>query len=318
MDNRNDMTLLSHSFIYEVNRATASLMYLLQGMESVRNRELPSYDELPPARRGSFPNFAKPPGVDVPLVLSGKSFDPHDVLDPEGEAEQLAFKGWVEQVYKHIWEAQYRNRLKDALGDGDAIRPLAEPLGNFRLIRNDLIHNKGVASAGETGKCTLLRWFKPGDRIVLGMHHVFDFLNQMAFMNLVGGFVSGGPYATWSTIEVSENVLRERAVPRLVSSRVALDRRLDDGSVYYVVTVVFENGVFSRVPVREEPSERTWPEWIEFVNKTRIDEEGNLRLAGGRVLHRQALYHESVEALLNPGPNPDGIQDYGPWFQFRK
>ena len=126
MDNQNDMTLLWHSFIYQVNRATASLMYLLQGMESVRNRELPSYDELPPARRGSFSSFAKPPGVDVPLVLSGQSFDPHDMLDPEGEAEQLAFKGWVEQVYNHIWEAQYRNQLKDALGGGDAIRPLGQ------------------------------------------------------------------------------------------------------------------------------------------------------------------------------------------------
>ena len=318
MDNQNDMTLPWHSFIYQVNRATASLMYLLQGMESVRNRELPSYDELPSARRGSFSSFAKPPGVDVLLVLSGQSFDPHDMLDPEGEAEQLAFKGWVEQVYNHIWEAQYRNQLKDALGGGNAIRPLGQPFGELGLIRNDLIHNKGIASADKTGRCTLLRWFKPGDRIVLGMHHVFDFLNQMAFMNLVGGFVAGGPYATWSIIEVSENVLRERAVPRLVSSRVALDRRLDDGSVYYVVTVVFENGVFAHWPFHEGPSERTWPEWIEFVNETRIDEEGNLRLAGGRVFHWQTLYHGSVEALLNPGPSPEGIQDSGPWFQFRK
>ena len=38
---------LWHSFLYEVNKTTASLMYLLQGMESVRNSELSSYNNLP-------------------------------------------------------------------------------------------------------------------------------------------------------------------------------------------------------------------------------------------------------------------------------
>ena len=42
MDNRNDRTLLWHAFIYKVNRATASLMYLLRGMEAVRSREHPA------------------------------------------------------------------------------------------------------------------------------------------------------------------------------------------------------------------------------------------------------------------------------------
>ena len=192
MANQNERSLFWHSLIYDVNRATASLMYLLQGMEAVRSKELPPYDGFPSDLKYSFPNYPKPPGIDVPLMLGGPAFDPHDVLDPEGEAEQLAFKGWVEEVYNHIWEAKYRNSFGEGFEGDDLIRPEADAWGDLGYVRNDLIHNSGVASSKETGRCKLLKWFKPNDRIVLGMRHVLDFLNQVGFMNAVGGFVSGG------------------------------------------------------------------------------------------------------------------------------
>ena len=71
MANQNERVLFWHRLIYDVNRATASLMYLLQGMEAVRSRELPPYDRFPSNLKHSFMSFLKPPGVDVPLVLGG-------------------------------------------------------------------------------------------------------------------------------------------------------------------------------------------------------------------------------------------------------
>ena len=47
-------------------------------------------------------------------------------------------------------------------------------------------HN-AIASEEETGKCKVLRWFKPGEPMILGMRHVFDFLNQLGTdVNLFG------------------------------------------------------------------------------------------------------------------------------------
>ena len=117
---------------------------------------------------------------------------------------------------------------------------------------------------------------------------------------------------------MKESDLKKGGIPKLVSVRASLDRMLEDGSVYYAITVVFENGVFCNVPFRDGPSERTWPEWIEFVQKTGIDVEGNLRLANGRILNRESLYDDCVEGFLNPGPTPDGMQVYGPWYKFRR
>ena len=51
MPENKDIGLLWHSFMYEVDRATASLFYLLQGMESVRATELQPYNKLPATQK---------------------------------------------------------------------------------------------------------------------------------------------------------------------------------------------------------------------------------------------------------------------------
>ena len=308
--------LLWHSFLYEINRVTASLMYLLQGMESVRNSELPPYNNLPPVQQQYAACFPKLSYVDVPLSMSGIGFDPDEVLKREGEAEQLAFKGWVEQVYC-LWESRFRNELKGSFRGPGIIRPEGDPIGDFRHIRNDLIHN-GVASEGESGKCTVLTWFKPGERIVLGMRHVFDFLNQMGFMTKMPGFLDNGPAAAWTLYPGMEKDLAGRPVPRLVSLRTSMDKELDDGSSWHVVSVVFENGVFVNIPVQYDDDGSSPRQRIEFFNKTFIDWDGNLRFANGRVKDRKSLYREAVVALLGKGPKIEGLGVPGPAFRFKK
>ncbi len=313
-----DMSLLWHSFLYEVNRATASLMYLLQGMESVRFSELSPYNQLPPVQQQYAACFPKLSYVDVPLSLPGIPFDPNGILKRGGESEQLAFKGWAEQVYNCIWESRYRNEMRDSLEGPDTIRPQADPIGDFRLIRDDLIHNGGVASADKTGKCTVLKWFEPGDRIVLEMNHVFDFLNQMGLMSEMPGFLADGAAAAWTVFPGMEDTIRNRPVPRLVSIRTSLDKQLEDGSTYYVVSVVFENGVFVNIPVAYPPDGSSVQERIGFFDKTLIDGDGNLRFANGSVKDRESLYREAVNALFKKGPKIEGIGIPGPAFRFRR
>ena len=250
--------------------------------------------------------------------MSGPASDPNRILRREGEAEQLAFKGWVEQVYNCVWDARYRNDLKTMFEGQNIIRPEGDPMGDLRHIRNDLVHKAAVASAAETGKCKVLTWFQPGETMVLGIRHVLDFLNQMGFMTTLPGFLSHGPAALWTLFPGMEEALRSTPVPDLVSLRMSFDLELQDGSTRHIASVVFENGVFTNVPIDYAANHRLLTERIDWINETRIDEDGNLRLPSGAVKNRQALYGEAIDSLLHKGPKAGGVGVPGPAFSFRK
>ena len=309
--------LLWHQFLYEVNKATASLMYLLQGVESVRESELVPYNQMTTANQQFAACFPKLSYVGVPLSMSGIGFDLNDVLEREAAAEQLAFKGWVEQIY-FLWEGWFRNQMKDSFRDSGIIRPEGDTIGDFRHIRNDLIHHNGVASKDETGKCTVLKWFKPGEPIVLGMRHVFDFLNQLGFMTRSPGFLDDGAAAAWVVFPGMEEDLVSGPTPGIVSLRTSMDKVLDNGSSWHVVSVVFENGVFVTVPVLYYDDGSTPEHRIDLFKTTCIDSDGDLRLPKGHIKTRKSLYKEAVDALFGKGPKIDGLGVPGPPFRFRK
>ena len=187
-----------------------------------------------------------------------------------------------------------------------------------RQNRDDLVHNGGVASADKTGKCTVLKWFKPGDRIILGMHHVFDFLNHMGFMTTMPGFLADGAGANWTVFPGMEDSLANRPVPRLVSLRTVMDRELEDGSTRHIVSVVFENGVFCNISEEYSPDGRSVRERIDSLSETRIDEDGNVRFPNGRVEDRESLYREAVATLFRKGLKTEGIRAPGPAFRIKR
>ena len=88
----------------EINRATASLLCLLRGMESVREYVLPWYNSLPEEMRPAVGTPVAPSYLATAPSLSGASLDLNGMLGAGGETEQLAFTGWVEEVYNTIWE----------------------------------------------------------------------------------------------------------------------------------------------------------------------------------------------------------------------
>ena len=316
-DRNNDNGLFWHKFLYEINRATASLFYLLQGMETVRKEELAAYDIVKPAQRPFAPCFAKLSYLPVPLSMSGTGFDLNYVLRREGEAEQMAFKGWVEQVY-FLWESQFRNQLKERLRGADIIRPEGDAIGDFRLVRNDLIHNDGVASSEYSGKCRVLNWFTPGEPIIIGTRHVLDFLNQMGFLTRTPGFLDDGSAAAWTIFPGMERELAKRPAPNLISFRMSIDNQLEDGSSWHVASVVFENGVFANIPVYYADDGKSLAEHIEFLSESFIDGDGNLVLATGIMKDREILYKEAVIALSGRGHKIEGLGVPGPAFRIRK
>ena len=131
-----DIGSVYHAFVSEILRATTSLFHLLAGMRFVRQRNV----SLP---LGTI-CVAELPQLAVSTGVSQSEVD--RLLGTEGRAEQLAFKGWVEEVFQ-LWEAEYRNELQRVLSP-EATRPSSDPLGDLRLIRNDLVHAGKATAAG--------------------------------------------------------------------------------------------------------------------------------------------------------------------------
>ena len=300
-----------------LRRATVSLFYLLQGMESVREaeqRRRESMAQSPPERIACLPELTY---LNLSLWMSGVGGGPQDVVRREGEVEQMAFKGWVEELY-FAWESYSRNLLKDSLEGPGVIRPEADVLGDFRHIRNDLIHNNGVASEDETGKCTLLRWFQPGQGIVLGVGHVFDLMNHLGFMAGSPVALDDGASAAWTLLPERGEELYSNPAPRVVSFRTVMDHEAEDGSSWHVVSLVFEDGIYVHLPVQYDLPGTSIEQRIEMHGRTRLDEDGNLHFVNGMVVPREEQYRGALAVLLGRGVKIEGLGMLGAAVRFRK
>ena len=210
---------------YEINRATASLLCLLRGMEAVRDYALPWYNNLREDQRRGIP--IPPSYLATAPVLTGPSLDLTDSVGAGGETEQLAFTGWIEELYNTIWEGQYRKQLEDALKSQGVVldRVNNQTLGDIRLIRNDLVHNRRIAN--RSARCEVLKWFAEGDHMSLRIAHVLDFLNHMGLLPGHQPTISTDySIANW-TSTVREDDLLRLPTPNIVSVRVTFPQEED-------------------------------------------------------------------------------------------
>jgi hypothetical protein len=99
-----------------------------------------------------------------------------------GPVETMLGQQWIVFAFS-AWEEGYRRRLADALDCPlDDLRvPL---LGDLRLLRNDVVHHRGIASARNAGRCKVLRWFAEVDEIRLDIHRLAEFKEQFPWTEL--------------------------------------------------------------------------------------------------------------------------------------
>lgn len=315
---------LWESFQHDVNVATNSLLHILDGIHAKHQAErqrliealaandstirtlqdavrtLGNIDTLPtyPRLRG-FPSL-----TGEPLFMRSA---------PGGPMEQLAFKGWISEVYDD-WESRYRTQLKhETRYLPGAIRPRQPVLGDLRHIRNNLLHN-GIARRGEAADCEILKWFVEGERMQLGMRHVFDFLNQMGWLHEApaGNLEGGGKVSFWHTLR--EGAI-ESPVPALISVRPLLYPEQEHPSDRFGASVAFENGVFGLIPmgpVMEETVARAKERTRKWQEMT-INDKGDLSVPGLGTAPAADIYRNCLKGEKRPGP---GI--WKPWVQFRE
>ena len=223
------------SLLYEVLQASSMLLFLLSSIATSRRRQYVQPGVAHPVNLPGLPNLCISPSIiNVP---------DDDLYGPSGAAAQIAYKGWIAEMYG-LWEHRYRLELEASLGK-DAIPPEMDALGDLREIRNDLLHS-GTASAARCRKCSTLKWFKPGERMVFDTRHVLDFLNQIGVLSLRSAHGDSGS-CLLETYRDRNELLSWSPTPRLVSVRTHNDGKEADPP-YKPVTVVFDNGVFANVP----------------------------------------------------------------------
>ena len=281
-------------FFYDVTEATVALFYLLQGMEiastAFRQRPNDEGDEILTAEGSRLSNLRVWPAV--------SNVGP-DMLGRNGVAVQLAFKGWMADIYDK-WEKS-RTKTRRLLGD-EGIRPEVDCMGDFKHIRHDLIHS-GTASNDHAGKCKVLKWFKPEQPMILTTDHVFDLLNQM---NLIAPPIRlNGPMGqrivSWMLVsDAVKPTSSEEEQIRMVSARMDVDADGPGGSRRYMVSCVFSDGVFGQGEV-EVPVE------LEQYLGGYIDKDGNITFPGGQVLSAGKLYDACYDYLKGDRKSGPGI-----------
>ena len=295
------------SLMYEVLQATTMLLFLLSSIATNRRKQYEA------------------PGVARPVVLSGLpeiclapciiQVPDDDLYGPTGAAAQIAYKGWIAQVFGY-WENRSRKDLQDSLGQ-NAIRPEMEAFGDLRLIRNDLLHT-GTATKKNSGKCVTLKWFKPGQKMVFETRHVLDFLNQTGLLSLGGRAHDPTSITTRSCLlEVYEDegtLLKWTPEPKIVSVRTHEDAKNADPP-YKGVTVAFDNGLFANLPFKLAHTHQ----WV-ALGDAHIQGDGNIVFADGTVIDSGEIYRATV-AAREPRKSGDGrprLPVAGPWIRFRR
>ncbi len=84
---------------------------------------------------------------------------------------------WLVTVFAY-WEHECRPRIAKVYRV--SVDEIKEPVfGDLRLIRNDILHNKGIASA-KIRNCKVLQWFSPDQRIQITSENIKDFMAKLS------------------------------------------------------------------------------------------------------------------------------------------
>ncbi len=268
------------ALLYDVLQAAVMLLFLLSSGATNRRKHHVA------------PGVAHPiafPGLSLCLFPAIIQVPDDDLYGPNGAAARMAYTGWIAETYA-LWENRYRNNLQASITAGDAIRPEMDAFGDLRHIRNDLLHNNGIASAEQARKCVVLKWFRQGEQMVLGTRHVLDFLNQIGALSLGSAHNTASHSCVLSVHPDRDALLEWRPEPRLVSVRThGTDTRTD---LYKAVTVVFDNGLFANVPFKVRDTRQR-----EVLGNARISPDGSaLVFADGATAPSREIYEIAVAA----------------------
>ena len=297
------------NFLTQTSEATNSLIYLLEGLEFVRH----SRSDEERAMHGSNLSVLNV----VPHVAHLGPYDREGELGLGGRVAQLAFKGWVGEVYG-FWEDHTRKKpriLAEERGQTGWINLENDIMGDLGYIRQDLLHNNSVASEANVGRCRVLRWFQPGDKMAMNLSYVLEFLHRMGLWRVNSAIVFGN-HSKIANLTIPPRkvaTIRKAARRRVVSFVTEVQQHPEGRAFGVVINVLFEDGIAGILLV-EHSSEEEARIFNEEFNGTPMDEMGRVVLSDGMVYDIAAEYPNVAERCIGGDPSPF----WGPPIRFRK
>lgn len=164
---------LMDDFVAEFGRMASARAFSLAGIWELKKK-------MAPLRTGSPDQLIslgpEDPTLDTSTVHGQWTVGELDEATTPGSWLSLWFSdAWIALIYAR-WELFYRPEFARVSGaEKEAIT--CDVMGDLRHLRNDVAHHAGIATAKETGKCTVMTRFQVGQRIALTPEDI-KFLNQ--------------------------------------------------------------------------------------------------------------------------------------------
>jgi len=119
----------------------------------------------PPEESGSIA-YSQIPIAEIPMLMR----------DGGPIATQIS-QQWAVTVHAE-WDEHYRDRLTAALGEPEKLA--WPPFGDLRHLRNDIVHNRGRASAERLRRLNVFtHWFGVGEPIFFDTRKVAEFMTAV-------------------------------------------------------------------------------------------------------------------------------------------
>ena len=151
------------------------------------------------------------------------------------------------------------------------------------------MHGTGIVGEGDCRikNCEILKWFKPGDRLIFTILHVFDFLHHLGLLQGVLLKIKQDTNTNQSDLKLTW-LIRKGIVLRSARCKVI---SVDDSHITKgkpnerFVRVLFDNGLFGAFNPREFN--------INSFKSVAIT-DGNLKFNNGRIIKARDLYRYLV------------------------
>ena len=222
------------------------------------------------------------PNIDVSMDIEGLSIE-----ELNESTEQLIFRGWVTSIVRS-WESYRKQIAKYGFSQNMEIKQIEQRImGDIYKIRNSFIHGSGIVGKGKKCRvkdCEVLKWFKPGDKIIFTISHVFDFLHHLGLLqgHLV---VTEDPDTSQPNLRlvwlIKKHIASQSVGRRVISVE---DSGISDGDPNTrSLRVLFDNGLFGVFRVEDNSFKS-----VEII-------EGNLKFDNGMGIDAEGLYKFLIE-----------------------
>ncbi len=191
MDENEQSVRLTNEFIDELNNIAGIHAMALTGI--IKMAEFARTLKAPSADSTLFVGHGNPNSQEGLAYQRWPIRTLAERLAPEGPVVRALGQQWIVMVASK-WNDHYRALIAKALGiEKNELKDAA--MADINRMRNDIVHHRGIASTGNTGRCEALRWFEVGEPLHILPVHVSEL---MSYMGAIHSTADIEPGALWN------------------------------------------------------------------------------------------------------------------------